>query len=44
MLNLRFKQRELNIKNAQKNVDKIMSEIKYYKLGKPMGIEDQYVA
>ena len=42
--NLSFKQRELNIKSAQKNMYEIISEIKDYKPRKHEVIEDEYVA
>ena len=44
MPNLSFKQRELNIKSAQKNMYEIISEIKDYKPRKHEIIEDEYVA
>ena len=44
MTNLSCKQKELNIKSVQENIDKIISEIRYYKSIKHKGIEDKYVA
>ena len=41
MTNLSFKQRELNIKSAQKNMDRIIRGIKYYKPRKHKGTEDK---